>query len=833
MADSSNNPVSLFQSVVSPKSGFSEAWESKGQFRAHWKPVIDFLDRTRPRVIKQRHDRVKRMRHEDGATFNPFEESSERLTPWNLDIIPMPVTAREWKILETGLIQRATLLEKILADIYGPQSLIHEGRIPAEMIFANPHFLRACNGIQPAGGRFLTFYAVDVYRDENGGFRVLRDWGGAPQGLGYALENRIVMSRVFSDFYHDMPICRLAPFFKTFHNALVQRAILREEDPKIVLLSPGPDSPIYFEHALLSRYLNYTLVEGQDLTVRNGEVFLKKLNGLEPVEAIFRYINDESSDPFALRRGTATGVAGLIQVAREGNIEIINPIGSSFIETPALSVLLPDLCRSILGNELSLGQHPAWWCRDEDSRNHVLAQLDSLVIRHALKRSTSRPAKNGLKQAIKDKPYGFMAREPVRPSTVPVWDQNRIQPYFALMRLFVCATENGFSVLPGGLCTTAPDVKTLLSNDPQKQQSKDIWVASDQPVEPFSLISGLQTAAEFNRSSDIPSRVADHLLWLGRYMERAEGRVRLLRSVFRRISSESRMTDIDELPFLLTLLREQDNLPPLSDKGSAILKYRQLLAYMNSTLYEKGRPESVVTILHQVQQAARHVRDWFSVDSWRVINRLKDMAGTPTDDPIELLDDILYALNAFSGLAMESMTRGLGWRFMDMGRRIERGINTTALIRTGLSELYGQSPSILEALLEVSASIMTYRSRYRTTFQLAPVLDLLLIDESNPKSLAFQCSQLAAHVEHLPRQNERRFSNPEERLVLSLLTSVRLFDLAGLDVRKNDADESPLPGFLESMEEQLMDFAQVVTAHYLSRVPAIPHYSVIEGDSEP
>lgn len=833
MADSSDNPVSIFKSVVSPKLGFPEAWVAQGQFRAHWKPVVDFLDKARPGVIKQRHDRVKRMRYEDGATFNPFDESSERLTPWNLDIIPFPVTAGEWKNLETGLIQRASLLENILADIYGPQSLIHGGQIPAEMIFANTHFLRACHGIQPAGNRFLTLYAVDVYRDENGGFRVLRDYGACPQGLGYALENRIVMSRVLSDFYHDTPVCRLAPFFQAFHSSLVQRAALRQKDPRIVLLSPGPDSPIYFEHALLSRYLNYPLVEGQDLTVRNGEVFLKKLNGLEPVEAIFRHTKDETSDPFALRRGTATGVAGLIQVCREQNIEIINPIGSGFVETPALSALLPALCRHMMGNDLILGNHPAWWCKDGESRNHVVNHLDELVVRHALKRSSTHQLPANLKQAIMETPYAFMASEPVRPSSVPVWDRTRVQSHFALMRVFVCATENGFSVMPGGLCITAPDVKTLLGTCPEKQQSKDIWVASDHPVEPFSLISGLQTAAEFNRSSDLPSRVADHLLWLGRYMERAEGRVRLLRSVFRRIAGESRMADIDELPFLLRLMHGHNTQPPLSVKGNSIIAYRKLLAHMNNAMYDKDRPESLVTIIHQVQQAARHVRDWFSVDSWRVINRLKDMGGTPADDPIELLDDILFALNAFSGLAMESMTRGLGWRFMDMGRRIERGINHTGLIRAGLSQLYGESPAILEALLEVSASIMTYRSRYRTTFQLAPVLDLLLIDESNPKSLAFQCSQLAAHVEQLPRQNERRFSNPEERIVLSMLTSVRLLDLTGINCQNSESDNPAISTFLETMEENLKEFAQVVSAHYLSRVPATPHYSVIAGDSEP
>ena len=281
---------------------------------------------------------------------------------WALDMIPLPIAEGEWTEIEAGLIQRACLLEKVLMDIYGPQDLLKNGSIPAELVFANPNFLHSCHGIKPSGNRFLTFYAADLYRGADGRFRVLRDYGSHPAGLGYALENRIVMSRVFSELYHKTQIRRLAPFFQTFHRALIQRASLRRDDPGIVLFSPGPDSPIYFEHALLSRYMGYPLVEGQDLTVRNGKVFLKKLAGLEPVEAIFRHIPDLSSDPFALRRATANGVAGLIQVCREQNIDIVNPIGSGFVDTPVLSAFLASLCRQLMGGDLLLDSHPAWWC---------------------------------------------------------------------------------------------------------------------------------------------------------------------------------------------------------------------------------------------------------------------------------------------------------------------------------------------------------------------------------------------------------------------------------------------------------------------------------------
>jgi uncharacterized circularly permuted ATP-grasp superfamily protein/uncharacterized alpha-E superfamily protein len=774
------------------------------------------------------------MRHEDGATYNPFDDPTGRGIPWALEIIPQPITAAEWSIIEAGLIQRAHLLEQILADTYGPQRLVKDGQLPPELVYANPGFLRPCQGIQPAGSRFLVYYAADLYRAVDGRFRVLRDYGANPAGIGYALENRIISSRVLSELYHRTQVRRLAPFFKTFQQSMAERAALRREDPGIVLLSPGPDSRIYFEHALLSRYLGFPLVEGQDLTVRNGAVFLKKLAGLEPVESIFRHIADDHSDPFILRKQTAGGVAGLIQACRDRNVDIANPIGSGFIDTPALPVFLPALCRRLMGAELILEGHPAWWCGTPGGRDHVLANLEQLAVGPAMDRSAAagRPT-DGLAAAIHAAPFNFMAREPIHPSAAPAWREEGIGAHYLLVRVFLCAVERGFAVMPGGLAVTAADVPTLTGDCPEMQPSKDVWVLSERPVEPFSLMAGLRSVAEFRRGSDLPSRVADHLFWLGRYLERAEGMVRLLRSVFRRLSGEARPGDIPELPFLLNLLRARTAVSGIGEGGAPIPRYRELSARLNALLRQSDRPESVVAILKQVREAARNVRDRLSPDSWRVINRLEGLTDAPTHDPVELLDEILFTLSSFSGLAMESMTRGLGWRFMDMGRRVERAIHQAGLIRIGLPQICDDSPSALEALLEVADSIMTYRARYRTTFQLAPVLDLLLADESNPKSLAFQCRQLAQHVEALPRQSDPRSDIPEDRMARDLLSDVRRLDLIAMDCGPGSPPLASVAAFLESMEIRLKDFAQQLGAHYLSRVPATPHFANIPVDPTP
>lgn len=820
---------SLFDTVSLPEDVYCEPFSAQGQPRNHWQSIIDAFDTRGIHSLGQSHEKARRMRHEDGATINPFADPKERSTSWALDMVPFPILADEWTGIEKGLMQRALLLEKILADTYGPQTLLANGAVPAELIFANPNFLHSCHGIQPSGNRFLSFYAADIYRGTDGQFRVLQDFGSNPAGLGYALENRIVMSRIFSDLYHKTQMRRLAPFFQTFHQALIQRASLRKEDPGIVLFSPGPDSHIYYEHALLSRYLGYPLVEGQDLTVRNGKVFLKKLAGLEPVEAIFRHIPDLSSDPFALRRETANGVAGLIQVCREQNIDIVNPIGSGFIDTPALQPLLPLLCQQLLGTDLLLENHPTWWCGNTDGLKHAIDHLNQLTVVSAMNRKKVIDSSTDILSEMKKNPAQYMVSAPLAPSSAPASGPQGIGKCHNILRVFACATEHGFSVMPGGLAITAGDVETLTRGNPERQHSKDIWVLSDNPVEPFTLMEGFHTITEFKRSSDQPSRVADNLLWLGRYLERAEGIIRLVRSIYQRLAGEDRLQEIPELLFLLNILKEKNIIELSAEAQIGLPLFRELSRNLHDSLYNKDRPESVVFILQRVQETARNVRDRLSVDCFRIINRLEDFADNTSSDSLEVLDTTLFTLNAFSGLAMESMTRGLGWRFMDMGRRIERAMNLTSLIRIGLPQVCSNARNTLQSLLEVSDSLMTYRGRYKSTFQLAPVLDLLIVDENNPKSLAFQLSQLADHVEHLPQQSELRFSCAEERIALEMLTSVRLLDLTGMQCGTKTNKNESLITFLSSIEHLLKEFAEHLSGHYLSRVPATPHYTMIPG----
>ena len=821
-----NEVANLFSRILFPTDSFCELQSIDNGLRNHWHPFAEAFNSMGMEKLQECRKRVQRMRYEDGATFNPFESEEDRATSWALDLVPLPIPAEEWKFIEEGAIQRAHILERLLADIYGPQEILKDRVVPPELLFANPGFIRSCHSIVPIDNRYLPFLAIDLYRDINGVYHVYRDHGASPKGLGYALENRLVLSRVFSSFYQNSKVCRLASFFQAMHESILERAVKRQEDPGIVILSPGPQNPLYFEHSLLSRYLGYPLVESQDLTVRNGGVYLKKLAGLEPVEVILRNLEDCYSDPFALRKKTTQGVAGLLQAAREQNVEVINPIGSGLVDTPVLPVFLNDVSRYFTGADLLLPNHPSWWCGYKNDREHVLANMNDLVIRQAMETSDKIPA--NLNIAINQFPYRYMAEELLKPSVSPHFSDSGMVSGYTLLRLFLCATNEGFKVMPGGLAITSKDIATLLSPNPERQKSKDIWILSDQPVEPLSLLAGMETIAAFDRGSDLPSRVADNLLWLGRYLERAESRIRLLRTLYRRLSSETPPQEITELPFLIILLSSQRLLKLSENADEVIPPFRDLELALHDALFSRNKQSNIFYILRKVQFTARNVRDRLSKDCWRVINRLDFFFEGETSDPLDILEETLFTLNCFSGVAMESMTRGLGWRFMDLGRRIERGINQAELLLVGLSRKCVSSKESLEALLEISDSLMTYRARYRTSLQLPPVLDLLLCDESNPKSLAFQLKYMAEHVERLPRDTERKYETTEERLALDMLTSIRLLNLRDIPLCLDETNSDDiLVGFLESNIAKMREFAQNIGAHYLSRIPTTPHFSIM------
>ena len=739
----------------------------------------------------------RRLIHDNGITYNVYSDPESTSRPWPLDPLPLVLDPNEWKAIEAAIIQRATLFNAILADLYGPQRLVRDGSVPVELVFPNPAFLRPCWGIEPPGGVFLHMYAADLARSPDGQWWVLADRTQAPSGAGYALENRLVTTRVLTDVFRGSHVRRLANFFQTYRDALQQLVPTHRENPRIVLLTPGPYNETYFEHAFLARYLGYTLVEGGDLTVRDQRVYLKTLGGLLPVDVIVRRQDDHFCDPLELRADSMLGVPGLVQAVRAGNVAIANALGSGLAESPAYAAFLPGLCRLLLGEDLKIPTVATWWCGQEQPLDYVTEHLGDLVVKPTFPGTGGDPifgaglghkAREALIEKLKANPSSYVAQERVALSTVPVWEDGKLSPRHLVVRVYAARMGGTYAAMPGGLTRVSASLDNMVVSIQRGGGSKDTWVLGDRPAPPFTLLRPSAHPLDVSRATfDLSSRVADNLFWLGRYTERVEGAVRIARAVVGRFFQESDSARSAGLNAGLEILTTLGYLPE-ERKGS---HERGVL----SMIYDPAASNGLVWNIHQVRRVAWLLRDRISVDAWLILNQLdQQFSAHPPPEPFRVneaqdrLNNAVITLSAFGGLVMESMTRGDGWRFLDIGRRLERAIQMTELLRNSLHPDSAGDVGVLEAVLEIADSSITYRSRYLTSLQADLALDLLLVDEANPRSIAFQLARLLDHISQLPGAKIATRRPAEERQALSLLTGVQLADvreLAGPDEKKS------------------------------------------------
>ncbi len=541
-----------------------EAFDEQGEPRSHWRDFLSSLEGLGLPELTRRWEEAKNLIRENGVTYNVYGDPRGMERPWQLDPIPLLVPPNDAAILETGLAQRGRLLEAILQDLHGPRRCLTAGLLPPELVFASPSFLRSIYGVPPPGHRYLHLYAANVGRAADGSFWVFGNRTQAPSGAGYALENRIVLSRMLPDTFRNCQVHRLARFFGTLRDTLRTIAPHNRDNPRIVLLTPGPFNETYFEHAYLARYLGCTLVEGGNLTVRDNRVFLKVLGGLQPVDVIFRRLDDDFCDPLELRPDSTLGVPGLVQAVRSGNVSVANALGSGLLETQALLAFLPGLCRQLLGEELRLPSVATWWCGEEKAREHVLANLAGMVIKPALAGSRMEPIFGGelsrkqaaqLADRIRARPREFVGQARLTLSTTPVLTGGRLQPRHLLLRLYAVAHDDSYSVMPGGLTRVSAAADTMVVSMQRGGGSKDTWVLSAKPVSNFSLLPPPGQPVELSRGGrDLPSRVADNLFWLGRYAERTDGLARLLRVMLQRLIDTSGLAEVPELPALLRVV---------------------------------------------------------------------------------------------------------------------------------------------------------------------------------------------------------------------------------------------------------------------------------------
>ncbi len=760
MADTEHTTTSLLGSYR-PSGDVYDEMMADGQPRPHWRKLIQSYDQLGPQDRINRRDTAARILRENGVTYNVYGDTQGLGRPWALDLIPLVIPPDEWREIEAGLIQRSHLLNSILADIYGPQTLVQGGALPPALLYANPAFLRPCHGIVPPRNIFLFLHAVDLARSPDGQWWVLSDRTQAPSGAGYALENRIVLSRVSPDEFRECKVERLASFFQVMRDTL-RSFSKRANQSNVVLLTPGPYNETYFEHVYLARYLGFPLVEGADLTVRDRRVFLKTLEGLQPVDVILRRADDTFCDPLELRADSILGIAGLTEAVRAGNVAVANALGSGAVETPALAAFLPGLCRRLLGEELKLPSVATWWCGQDKEREYVREHLSELVVKRAFGGNgeplfgamLSAKERERLFRAMEAAPHDFLAQEQVALSTAPVLERGRMEPRPMVLRAYVCATPDGFVVMPGGLARFSTAPERLVVSMQSGGGSKDTWVISDGPVSQLTLLLPNTHIVRLERSAtELPSRVADNLFWLGRYAERLEDTVRILRCLLVRLSGESGVEETPEVAALVQLMVDLDLFP-------ARFRERYTLAAVEreacALIYQTQRLGALREVIGRLNNIAFALRDRFSADTWRILNKLQVDARPrpgrlPISETLALLNTLVVDLAAFSGMEMENMTRGHGWRFLEIGRRVERAANITTLVQGGLAvEARGLHP--LETILEIADSSMTYRRHYFSQPQWAPAMDLLLANSSNPRSLAFQLNALADHSAHLPRE---------------------------------------------------------------------------------
>ncbi len=815
--------------------GHDEMLTADGVVRPHWQRFAAGWAALGPAGRHAAAESTRRLLRESGIAFNVYADPDDRAHAWRLDLVPVLLHEREWAGIERGLIQRARLVEAVLQDLYGEARLLRDGVLPPALVLGSDEFLRPA--ARPPGPRrpMLLVYACDIARTADGSWRVLGDQADLAIGNGYLLASRVALSHGLADLFLACHARRLAGYYLAMQQALQQAAL---PDGRVVVLSAGPANPSYFSNAYIARYLGFTLVESGDLTVRDNAVYLKTLDGLQRVSTILRKIPGTRCDPLLLPGQGLLGVPGLAQAARMGRVRIANAIGAGVLHNRVLAPFSRRLCRHLLGEELRLEDAPTFWLGNAQERAATLARLEGLFVGRATQRSDpgevgpSIPGSSLTGDALLafvdrlgHEGHLLVAQEPVALATTPAFDGTELRPTPFAIRTFLVQGEDGWSVLPGGLVRLAGGPTT--TRLPNGYGSKDLWIVGDEPEpQQISLMREAIADVHLRRTGrDLLSRTADNLFWLGRYAERTETLMRLLRSVLARLLEDSRPEARPDLLHRLVDIVLRKGRTPATEDAWPI---RTLDEQLGALMFQPDRPYGLREGLDHLHRTATLVRDQISHDAWRMLNALHvdrrwraPQGRIVAAQALDLLDEGVRYLNAFSGTEAENMTRNYAWRFLEMGRRLERAARLVELTRGLVLEAPDpEGDGSLRLLLELGDSFMTYRSRYVMTPLLAPVLDLLLLDETNPRSLAFQLAAIDQHLAELPSDGPHR--SAEQRLVLSQLTALRLADLKTLLEPDLLGERPALAALLDDAAKALPELSDIIArAHFAHAETAV------------
>ena len=766
-----------------------EMLDASGNVRPGWDTLISALSDISYKERTERFGRADQYLRDAGVYYRVYEGQGAREREWPLAHLPLIISETEWQDISAGLEERAELLERIVADIYGANMLVARGLIPPALIAGNPQFLRPLVGIQPVGGHFLHFCAFELGRGPDGRWWVLGDRTQAPSGAGFALENRVATTRALPDLFGDMNVHRLAGFFRQFRDTLLSLA----EDPagRAAILSPGPLNETYFEHAWIARYLGISLLEGEDLRVSGGKVMVRTVSGLRPVSVLWRRMDADFMDPLELNGESHIGTPGMVEALRSGTIAMVNALGSGIVETRALLAFMPGIARALNGSEPKLPSVATWWCGQPREQRHVMERLDRMVVGPALSTrlpfedpEATRPGsaldadeRADLLARLAADGAAFAAQEDVTLSTTPVYSHGRLVPRPMSLRVFAARTKEGWSIMPGGFARVGRTNDATAIAMQRGGQAADVWIVSDRPVKRETLLPDEKGPARRYASGNLPSRAAENMMWLGRYSERLEGTVRILRAYHVRLAEAADPA----LPLLKT-----------------VRAYLDFLGVDATCAVSPG----VLRTIDNATGSAGQIRDRFSPDGWLALNDLSKTLHRfadkvePGDDAARAMTVILRKLAGFSGLVHENMYRFTGWRFLEIGRRVERGIHMARVV--GALASTKAPDGGLDMLLEIGDSVLTHRRQFSVNASRRSVIELLALDPLNPRSIAFQLDRLKAGVAELPG-NETGHLTAAAKEVLNLHTRLSIWEAKDLDTAQFNEIVSGLGAVYDSI----------------------------------
>jgi uncharacterized circularly permuted ATP-grasp superfamily protein/uncharacterized alpha-E superfamily protein len=808
-----------------------QVYTKEGTIKPEWNYLLDSLNNLGLKALNERQEKAKRILRDDGVTYNIYADNQSSGSQWELDLVPAIIGSETWAKIEAGLLERSELFNLILRDLYGPRNLLKNKVIPPEALFSHGGFLRACQGIQIPGEHELILHSADLIQRHDQSMCILSDRTQSPSGAGYVLENRTVMSRVFPSIFRDSHVHRLASFFQRLRQKLISLSP-SENKARVVVLTPGAHNETYFEHSYLSNYLGFPLVQSGDLVVRNGFVWMKSLEGLDRVDVIFRRTDDVFCDPVELRSDSHLGIPGILDVIRSGRVVMANPLGSGVLENPIFLKYLPEISKSLLGRKPRLDSVKTYWCGDDDDFKYISANINNLIIKPSYRGTNQKSIFGGdlspqesteLLQKIKLKPSQFVAQERIDKAHIPTFSNGVLEPRPAILRTFAVAADNSYIVMPGGL--------TRVGLSPGKQSismqtgcpSKDTWVTATEPerVTEENTVDSGQAELEALLVS-LPSRVVENLFWLGRYAERAEASLRILRTVFMLINGEQAISLESKRILLRSITEVTGTHPGFMNASDELLANpeAELLLIIN----DGNRPGSIKSTLNALLYCADESKELLSSDTIRVINDIRDaldnlepsLAGGLSSAPEEALDPLVIPLMALSGLMQESMVRGVGWHFLDMGRRVERAIQIMKTITTLITPVSEKSDheTLLHAMLRSMEVLITYRRHSRNRAGLELGLELVMLDSSNPRSLIFQFEQLQNHFAALRKgTNNLRELVEEDRVLLEAVTSLKLSRIIQL-VATTKGSRQNLSVLLTQLNKLLSDFSNIVSDKY-------------------